>query len=214
MTPQEWDVLADRTVYVEDSDAIALGFDGSITDDHTALMGCRISDGFVFTIGVWDPERHGGEAPRTAIDGAVRQAFERYDVVAFFSDLHPWESYVDRWAQDLGRNLSAAAHHRHQIAWDMRARQKEFTLEGAERVHNEICERAFAHDGDARVRQHVHNARRRPNAWGVTFGKEHRESARKVDALAALILARMARRAYLALPERKRRRRSGKAVFF
>jgi hypothetical protein len=47
----------------------------------------------------------------------------------------------------------------------------------------------------------------------VSFGKEHRESARKVDALAALILARMARRAYLALPERKQRRKRSRAAF-
>jgi hypothetical protein len=214
VSPQEWDVLADKTQHVDDGEMVSLGFDGSLTDDHSALMGCRISDGFTFTLGVWDPEKHGGNAPREAIDGAVRQAFEKYDAVAFFSDLHPWESYVDRWAQDLGANLCAAATMKHRIAWDMRARQKEFTLEGAERVHNEITESAFKHDGDARVRQHVHNARRRPNAWGTSFGKEHRESRRKVDALAALILARMARHTYLALPERKRRRKRQKASFF
>jgi hypothetical protein len=218
VTPQEWDVLAakDRE-RVADGEQIALGFDGSLTDDHCALIGCRISDGYTFTLGVWDPDKHGGEAPRAEIDRAVRAAFEHYDVVAFFSDLHPWESYVDRWDLELGRKprrgLCAAASSKHRIAWDMRARQKEFTLEGAERTHNEITERAFRHDGDARVRQHVHNARRRPNAWGVSFGKEHRESRRKVDALAALILARMARRAYLALPERKQRRKRQRAVF-
>lgn len=210
-TPQEWDALGNSGVRVKKGEVITLGFDGSKSDDHTALMGCRVSDGHVFTLGVWDPEKYRGEAPREAIDGAVRQAFTYYDVVGFFSDLHPWESYVDSWDQDLGRDrgkdLCVAAGPRHRIAWDMRARQKEFTIEGAERVHSEIEEGAFSHDGDARVRQHVHNARRRPNAWGVSFGKESRESPRKVDALAALILARMARRAYLALPERKRRRR-------
>jgi len=213
-TPQDWDVLADKTEKVDEGDLISLGFDGSLTDDHSALIGCRISDGYVFTLGVWDPEKYGGEAPREAIDGAVRQAFDRYDVVAFFSDLHPWESYVDRWALDLGKDICAAASSRHRIAWDMRANQKVFTLEGAERVHNEITEHAMKHDGDARVRQHVHNARRRPNAWGTSFGKEHRESRRKVDSLAALILARMARRTYLALPERKQRRKRQKAAFF
>lgn len=214
VTPQEWDSIADRTVEVAAGEPVSLGFDGSLTDDHSALMGCRISDGYLFTLGVWDPELYGGEAPRDEIDHAVRAAFEHYDVVAFFSDLHPWESYVDRWALDFGRQLCAASTLRHPIAWDMRGRQKEFTLEGAERTHNEITEQAFRHDGDARVRQHVHNARRRPNAWGVAFGKEHRESRRKVDALAALIMARMARRAYLALPERKQRRQRQRAAFF
>ena len=214
VSPQEWDVLADRGQQVAEGELVTLGFDGSLTDDHSALMGCRVSDGYTFTLGVWDPEKHGGQAPRAAIDRAVRAAFEHYDVVAFFSDLHPWESYVDRWAQELGAKLCAAASPRHRVAWDMRARQKEFTLEGAERVHNEVTEAVFKHDGDARVRQHVHNARRRPNAWGVTFGKEHRESRRKVDALAALILARMARHVYLALPARKQRRKRQKAAFF
>jgi hypothetical protein len=219
VTPQEWDSLADRSQQVAAGEPVTLGFDGSLTDDHSALMGCRVSDGFVFTLGAWDPERYGGEAPREAIDGAVRDAFRRYDVVGFFSDLHPWESYVDAWDRDLGRergkDLCAIAGPRHRIAWDMRARQKEFTVEGAERVFNEITEGALTHDGDARVRQHVHNARRRPNAWGVSFGKESRESKRKIDALAALTLARMARRAYLALPERKQRRtgKSGAAFF-
>jgi hypothetical protein len=214
VTPQQWDRLADKSERVEDGDVISLGFDGSLTDDHSALMACRISDGFTFTLGVWDPEKYGGNAPRAAIDGAVRQAFDRYDVVAFYSDLHPWESYVDRWAQELGGDLCVAAGPRSRVAWDMRAQQKAFTLEGAERVHNEITEEALRHDGNALVRQHVHNARRRPNAWGTSFGKEHRESRRKVDALAALILARMARHAYLALPDRKRRRKRQKAVFF
>lgn len=218
VTPQEWDALARRDVNVAKGEQVTLGFDGSKSDDHTALMGCRVSDGYTFTLGVWDPVRHGGEAPREAIDGAVRQAFDFYDVVGFFSDLHPWESYVDAWDKDLGRargkDLCIASSHRHRIAWDMRARQKEFTLEGAMRVHDEIEEAAFTHDGDARVRQHVHNARRRPNAWGASFGKEARESKRKVDALAALILARMARRAYLAAPERRQRRRKSKASFY
>jgi phage terminase large subunit-like protein len=97
----------------------------------------------------------------------------------------------------------------------MRANQKVFTLEGVERLHNEITEQAFRHDGDLQVRQHVHNARRRPNAWGVSFGKEHRESRRKVDSVPAIILARMARRAYLNLPPAKqRRKRTGRAEFF
>lgn len=213
ITPQQWDRLADRQEVAE-GEQIALGFDGSLSDDHSALIGCRISDGYVFTLGVWDPERHGGEAPREQIDGTVRQAFEKYDVVAFFSDLHPWESYVDRWDQELGAGLCVAASSRHRIAWDMRTRQKEFTIEGCERLNNEITEATLKHDGNLMVRQHVHNARRRPNAWGTAFGKEHRESNRKIDSLAAIVLARLARRAYIALPERKKRRVRKKAVFF
>lgn len=219
IAPHQWDALHDPELVLADGEMVALGFDGSITDDHSALIATRISDGAWFTLGVWDPARYGGEAPREEIDAAVMQARERFDVVAFFSDLHPWESYVDRWGQefmaDRRRALCVKATASHPIAWDMRARNRQFTLEGAERMHNEIVEGVFRHDGDPRVRQHVHNARRRPNQYGVSFGKEARESSRKIDSLAAGTLSRMARRAYLALPKSKQRRqRTGRAAFW
>ena len=211
VAPHEWDQLAE-TLTLEDGELIALGFDGSKSDDHSALIATRISDGAWITLGVWDPEAYGGTAPRELIDETVNAARERFDVVAFYSDVHPWESYIDKWASEFDQ-LCVKAETRHQIGWDMRSRGREFTLSGAERLHDEIIELAFRHDGDPRVRQHVLNARRRPNAWGVTFGKEHRESKRKVDALAAGTLSRMARQAYLALPKGKQRRQRGRAAF-
>ncbi|MEN6548697.1 MAG: terminase [Armatimonadia bacterium] len=230
-TPQAWDALADSNIHVAPGEQIALGFDGGETEDHTALQGSRISDGFCFNLGLWDPQSpefmyrgadgklaHNRQAFLDAVDATVRQAFTDYDVVAFFSDIHPWESYITQWDLDLGRGsgrelcVSATAHNR--IGWDMRARGKEFTLMGAEWVHDEIEKQAFRHDGNLRVRQHVLNARNRPNNWGMGFGKEHRESQRKVDALAALILSRMARRAYLGLSPDKQRRKRRKAAFY
>lgn len=210
IAPHEYDVLAEPETTVRAGAEITLGFDGSKTDDHCVLRGCRLSDGFVFTLGAWDPAEHGGEAPREEIDGTVLQAEERYKVCGFFSDLHPFESYVDKWAQEF-KHLEVKATAKHPIAWDMRGRNKEATIE-IERLHDEIVEGAFKHDGDARARQHFHNARRRPNQWGVSVGKEHRESSRKIDAVPATMLARTARRLVLANSKR-RRKRSGKAVF-
>jgi hypothetical protein len=89
----------------------------------------------------------------------------------------------------------------------MRSHQKESTIE-AERLNNEIVTAAFRHDGDKRVRQHFHNARRLANTWGIYFRKEHRMSARKIDAVPATMLARMARRAL-----GPRTKRTKRAVF-
>lgn len=215
IAPWEWDRLGDPPVPpLGPGDVITLGFDGSKSDDHCALLACRIADGALIGLGIWDPAEHGGEAPRDLIDGTVRAAFGTYDVVGYFADLAEWESYVDRWDEDLGAGLLVRAGGRHRIAWDIRARGREFTTEGIERLHDEIVEGAFRHDGNPRVRTHFHNARRRPNAWGVSVGKEHRESLRKIDSVPAAALARMARRAYLALPEgRRRHRKTGRASF-
>ena len=63
--------------------------------------------------------------------------------------------------------------------------------------------------------RHLLNARRRPNRWGISFGKENRESPKKVDVLAALLLARMARQRILGDGVlRKRRRRTGRLYGF
>lgn len=216
IAPHEWDAL-DITAgdgnppEVEVGEDIALGLDPSATDDHTVLQGCRISDGYVFNLGIWDPAEHGGEVPREAVDGAVRQAFDRFNVIAFLSDLHPFESYVDKWAEDFREQLVVKASPRHAVAWDMREKKKEATKE-YERLHDEIVEEAFRHDGNRKVRQHFHNARRRPNAWGVSVGKEHRESSRKMDSVPSTMLARLGRRLYVSSGKKKRRKRSGRSL--
>lgn len=212
LAPQEWDACGDSTVIVADGEIVTLGFDGSVTDDHTALIGCHVDSDHLFEIGVWHPAP-GGEIDRAAVDLAVRRAFETYDVVGFYGDLHPWESYIDRWAEELGADLVVKASPRHPVAWDMRSRLQLFT-QACERLHDAIIERVVTHDGATRMREHFHNARRRPNRWGVGVGKEHRESARKIDAVPAAVLARLARQDYLALPQSKRRRRrTGQASF-
>ena len=213
VTHQEWDARKVEA-QLEKGDEGTLGFDGSKTDDHTALIFTRISDGCMFTFGVWDPEQYGGEIPRDEVNAAVSAAFEDYDVVGFYSDLHPFESYVDRWRDEHGADLCVKAGDKHPIAWDMRGRQKE-TVKAAERFHDAIVEGALTHDGDRRLAEHVYNARRRVYQYGgVSFRKETPDSPRKVDALAAAVLSRLAYWDYQALPESKRRhRRTGKATF-
>lgn len=222
--PREWDADADPTFTVATGATITLGFDGSVTDDHTALIGCDVAHDHLFEIEIWAPSEATGEIDRAAVDRKVRETVELYDVVGFYADLHPWESYVDRWAQDFGADLVVKSTLRQPVAFDIRARTKEFTI-AIERLHAAIVESAKAagtvsakdgtrltHDGAAWFRQHVHNARRAPNAWGISVRKEHRESARKIDAVPAAALARQARQDYLALPPAKRRRkkRSGR----
>ena len=43
-----------RAETVEPGEAIAVGFDGSLNEDSTVLRGCRMSDGFRFTLGLWE----------------------------------------------------------------------------------------------------------------------------------------------------------------
>lgn len=212
VVPHEWDSGADATLALHDGEQIALGFDGSRTDDSTALVACRIDDGALFLLHVQEapdgPDRAAWEVDRDLVDGAVRQAFDRYSVQALFSDVHPWESYVDAWSADFGAGLAVKASERSAVGFDMRSKTLLFTR-AAESFAQAVTDGEIRHDGDGVLRTHVHNARRRINRHGVALGKEHRESARKIDAAVAAVLARAAR-TEVVVRGRSKSRRTGR----
>lgn len=219
VAPHEYDECK-RDVTLSDGTMVTLGFDGSKSDDHTALVATRVEDGAEFLLAAWDPDNHQGEIPRVEVDAAIARTFATFDVVAFYSDLHPFESYVDAWAREYGTidrrtGLCVAATTKHPIAWDMRSHERDFTI-AAERYHDAIATETLIHNGNVTLREHTLNARRRPNRHGVSFGKENRESARKVDALAAAVLSRLAWLDYQALPPTKQRKaqREQRAAFY
>src|SRR5690606_38552898 len=59
LSQPEWAACLDVSKVVADGDTVVLGFDGSrrrshATTDATALIGCRVEDGHLFQINVWE----------------------------------------------------------------------------------------------------------------------------------------------------------------
>jgi hypothetical protein len=231
LAPYQWDACERPDIEVSEGEEVVAFFDGSKSDDATALVGCRVSDGHLFQVGVWQrpaglDSRKPWVVPRPAVDAAVDEMFERYKVVAFFADPGSgnddegeryWDRYIDGWAERYGSRLVLkavrAGTNIHAVMWDMRSpsRQEQFTA-ACERLHSDVLEKQVTQDGAKMLRQHVVNARRRTNPWGITIGKEHRESARKIDLAVCAVGARMVRRMLLTSPDwqKKRRRSAGK----
>ncbi|MCA1191625.1 hypothetical protein [Saccharopolyspora sp. 6V] len=217
-TQQAWAQLVDASKSVADKEPIAMFFDGSRSRDATGLVGCRISDGHVFVLGAWEPEisHEAGKqdfVPVAAVDAAVRQAFDRFDVQGFFADVREWESFVRvDWPAEFSDRLLVQAvptgKTPEPIAWDMRGHTYEFT-QACELFEAEIRSQQFTHDGNSVLARHVANARRRPNRYGVSIGKESPDSRLKIDLAVCAIGARWVRRQVLAAAG-KRRIRSGK----
>jgi hypothetical protein len=205
MTPQEWSALADPDRLIEPGEDICLFFDGSKSRDATALVACCVSDGHVFVVGAWEPDTaHNTESvvPAHEVDACVAKAFREWNPVAFFADVKEWEGFVKvNWANEYGPRLQMHAvpggKEPAPIAWDMRSKLFDFTM-AVELTETEIKSGAFSHDGDPRMTRHVGNARRRPNRWGISIGKESPDSPRKVDLAVAMIGARMVRRLWVA----------------
>lgn len=211
-TREAWDRLAEPRV-VSQSEEIVAFFDGSKSRDATAIVCCCLSDGYVFTVGVWEPDTaHNTDdvVDVADVDRVVHElragAFGK--VVGFFADVQEWESFTKiDWpklfegellvsAQPTGKDPQA-------VAWDMRSHTMEFTR-AAELAEAEILDQTFKHDGDPRLARHVGNMRRRPNRYGISVSKESPSSPLKIDAGVCMIGARMVRRLVLALPRKQR----------
>lgn len=194
---KEWD-SCQSDVKLEPGDKITLGFDGSKSNDHTALCACRIEDGAVFLLNTWNPEKQpGGVIPRESVDAAVRSAFERYTVVGFRADVHEFESYVDEWGKDFKRVVKVKASPNNPVAFDMRGQKKRFALD-CERFLDAVLEQELTHDGNPRLRWYIGNAQRHPTNYdAVSIRKESKDSSRKIDGAVTAVLAFGARQDYL-----------------
>ncbi|TCO56898.1 hypothetical protein [Actinocrispum wychmicini] len=209
IAPYEWDRIQ-SDVQLAAGERVTLGFDGSKSRDHTALVACRVSDGALFSLKVWNPELYGGEVPRDDVDATVRWAFSRFEVVAFRADVKEFESYVDSWTRLYHRTLKVKATPGHPIAFDMRGNIKRFALD-CERFLDAVLEGELAHDGAAVLRQHVLNAHRHPTTYdAISIRKASKDSSRKIDAAVCAVLAFGARQDFLI----SKKNRSGKAVVF
>lgn len=194
--PQHWLPLEIPDAILEPGDEVVLGFDGGKSDDATVLVALRVADKVAFVLCLEERPADwptGEDAPRwgvnrSNIDSAVHEAFRLYKVRGFYADVALWESYIDDWAEAYREQLSVKASERHAIGWDMRQSLQRVTR-AHERLMRAIFDGKIHHDGDRDLRRHVLNAHRRYNKFGVSFGKESRESPRKVDAYAALLLA-------------------------
>lgn len=186
----EWRACSDATKVLADKEAITLGFDGSVRDDASALVACRISDGHLTLLECWEKPDHAPDdwqINRELVDDEVAAAFDRYTVLGFYCDPALWQDYVDRWTHKYGERLKVrATQHRPMEWWTNRPTAMVAALE---RFHTAVLSQSLSHDGDGLLATHVLNARRRPGRAGISIAKEHPKSARKIDAAMAATLA-------------------------
>jgi hypothetical protein len=195
ITLEEWTQLRKPDRKVEPGEKIVMFFDGSKSNDHTALVGCCMEDGHIFKIGHWKPEKPLGVVNVAAVDAGVRRAFDTYDVVAFWADVREWESFTrTAWPEDFGDRLIVPAVRggmsASPIAWDMRSHAYQFA-EAAETAFTEIQQQAFTHDGDSALGEHVSNCRVNEFKGRWSVKKESPKSSKKIDLAVCMIGARM-----------------------
>jgi hypothetical protein len=202
LSQPEWAGCSDASRIVADGETVVLGFDGSRArargvTDATALVGCRVSDGHLFLLGCWEqPEGPAGQdwrVPVLEVLASVEEAFSRFRVVGMYADPAKWEGHVADWEARWGASLQVKATRDHPIEWWMTGGRSNLIVRALEKFHSAVLDKELTHDGSSVLARHVLNARRRKGRSGVQIMKEHPDSARKIDAAVASVLAWQAR---------------------
>lgn len=183
---------------VDEGEEITLGFDGAVSNDATALVGCRMSDGYCFPILVQEcpdgPEAKNWLVDTEAFDAAVHEAFTKYKVQAFFADPPYWSDYIDAWELEFGDQLRVKSHPRSAIKWFTK-RDSQMAM-ALDRVHTAIKKGTIEFAPGVLVR-HILNAVTWKRRGGDVIGKATTNSKKKIDAAMAMTLAFEARAAVL-----------------
>lgn len=168
-----------------------LGFDGSFSNDSTALVGVS-EDQHVFVVGCWEnPGRKGWRVPRADVKERVAEAFDTWKVVELLADPPYWESELAEWqATWPGRVVEFRTNLRAKMAPACTA------------FYSAVLERTLTHDGDPRLARHVSNAVVKTSPVGDYITKQDKDSPAKIDLAVAAVIAHYA--AATAQPPRRR----------
>ncbi|MFE5290197.1 hypothetical protein ACFRAQ_35040 [Nocardia sp. NPDC056611] len=184
---------------VSEKDVIVLGFDGSRkrrrgVTDSTAVVACRVSDGLVWPIKIWEQDpgqfyKEGWEVPEHDVQAAVQRAFRDYRVVGFYADPAKWETVVAGWEAKYGPHLKVKSTASHPIEWWMTGDRAYKSVKALEEFENAVLDQQMRHTGDLQLSAHILNARRRSTTKGIQIMKEKPDSPHKIDAAVAATLA-------------------------
>ena len=192
--PRRWAEVA-RPRAVASGERIGLGFDGSISQDATALIGCT-QDGHLFVpeVGgrptIWLRPPNADRAwrmPRTEIEAAVAAVHDRFDVGLMLCDPPKWQTEIERWAELYGDETV--------MFFDTNQPKR---MSGAcDRFTTALGEEILTHDGDPLLTSHVLAMARKKaylKAEDETDGRTRYvftkgEDGRKIDAGVGAVLA-------------------------
>ncbi|WP_240044708.1 terminase large subunit [Streptomyces alboflavus] len=186
MSKTEWDACLDEDDPIQPGDLIAVGFDGSIRGDSTALCGVRLRDAKVFVLGLWErPEKapEDWEVDVLAVEAAIAKAFKTYRVAWMYADPPYWQENIGRWALEHGED----------VVFEFWTNKPTRMAAATERFRTAAMVGDLKHGGDYRLTRHVLNAVTREVPQGILITKDSPRSKRKIDAAVAAIIALEAR---------------------
>lgn len=174
---------------LQPDDRVTLGFDGSLSIDGTAIVGFRLSDRSFHLIHYQEPNKDPEwRVDEEQVDEEFRLAMDRYKVWGAACDVHPFESWVHAWNRDFGEAMKVSSSSAGPLIRDNRSERRDLTL-GCQSLVGEIESGKIHFFPSYRIKAHWLNAKRAENRYGFSFRKETKNSTKRVDIVAACLMA-------------------------
>jgi hypothetical protein len=202
-----WESLFESDDPIKPGDQIAVGFDGSLRSDSTAIVGVRLRDGKLFLIHIQEKDDRDDDwqVNPFLVDRAMRLANETYKIEWVFCDPNQWQNLIGVWALDF-KELDKEGR---DIVFEFPPQRVKQMAAAIERFHTAVLlGDEIRHDGDKILRQHITNAVTYEVPQGVLITKESKGSKKKIDAAMAAVLAYAARGEAIADGRMKIRRKA------
>jgi phage terminase large subunit-like protein len=178
-----WEACADTSVTIPDGSEVCIGFDGSFSNDSTALcvVSCPSSEDdkpHVDVVAAWEKPQGSGQGwtvPIVNVEDEIRAACRRWQVREIVCDPFRWaRTYqvleseglpVVEFPQSPSRMIPATT-----------------------RFFEAVMNKSLTHSGDPRLARHLSNCIIRTDARGSRLAKETRDSPRKIDLAIAAVM--------------------------
>lgn len=172
-----WEKCEIKERQVDRQEQVVLAFDGSWTNDSTALVLCTVADPHIVPLRVWERPLDAASwvVPSDEVEAAVLEAFATYNVLEIACDPYYWREQLARWA-DKGIPV---------VEWPSNSLQR--IVPACKAFYRAVVEKRLTHNGDARLTRHLYNATVKEDQYGTRIVKKAR--GQKIDLAVAAIIA-------------------------
>lgn len=158
---------------------VALGFDGSASQDSTGVVMTDLETNALHVLGHWSPpaQGKGWRVPRHEVDDVVQSAFSRYRVIAMWCDPWLWREEILRWQTTYGAD----------VVLEKDSSRASVMSAGADRLQAAVEHNTVRHDGNPALRAHMLSCVTKVTPAGEVLTRDARKPASIDLAIAAVL---------------------------
>ena len=174
-----WDSCKDDQIVLNKEDEVVLGFDGSFSNDSTAIVACRVADKALFVLGHWErplDSELNWRVPVEEVEAKMLELCRSFNVKEIVCDPFRWQRSMEAW-QQMGLPV---------VEFPQTPSRM---VPATAAFYDAVVNQQIKHDGNPSLARHAANATPYYSRNGLMIRKESKTSLKRIDLLVASLMA-------------------------